>query len=188
MSEHKQKNKRTGKLLLLITCGMFAFGFALVPLYRVFCQVTGLNGRIFGAAEVQAETKIDKERTVTVQFLATNNEQLDWDFFPVTEQVKVHPGQLARVSFFAKNKTDHSMTVQAIPSVTPSIAAKYLRKTECFCFTQQTLDSSQALDMPIIFHLDSELPKDISTVTISYTLFDTAGIKVKPKQNAGRIA
>lgn len=173
MKTTNPQNRKTVIILVAVIIGMFGFGFALVPLYRVFCQVTGLNGRIYPAAEVQAATTIDKSRLITVQFMATNNDQLAWDFYPMTKTVKIHPGQLVRVSFYAKNNSDKAMTVQAIPSVTPGLAAKHLQKTECFCFTQQTLGSGQSLEMPIVFHLDSDLAADINMITLSYTLFDT---------------
>lgn len=87
----------------------------------------------------------------------------------------MHPGEIVKLAFYAENKTDYTMTVQAIPSVTPGIAAKYLKKTECFCFTQQTLNGHEAMNMPLLFHLDTDLPKNVNTVTLSYTLFDVTG-------------
>lgn len=168
-----KKHRKLFIILMVTVIGMFGFGYAMVPLYNVFCKVTGINGRVFGAAEVQAVTPIDKSRTITVIFLATNNEQLPWEFRPSQTSVKIHPGEVTRVSYFAKNNSDNTMVVQAIPSVSPGLASKYLRKTECFCFTQQTLGPGESMDMPILFHLDSDLPKDMRTVTLSYTLFNT---------------
>ncbi|KTD31534.1 cytochrome c oxidase assembly protein [Legionella israelensis] len=163
--------------LLCVVIGMFAFGFALVPIYNSLCKSLGINGRTNAQAvayDVQ-KIKIDKTRMVTVEFVATNNSSVPWAFYPKTRKLKVHPGDIARLAFYAENKTNYPMTVQAIPSVTPGIAAKYLKKTECFCFTQQTLNGHEAMDMPLLFHLDPELPKYVKTVTLSYTLFDVTG-------------
>ena len=107
--------------------------------------------------------------------MATNNSGVPWAFYPKIRKIKVHPGEIVKLEFYAENKTDNPMTVQAIPSVTPGIAAKYLKKTECFCFTQQTLNGHEAMNMPLLFHLDTDLPVQVNTVTLSYTLFDVTG-------------
>ncbi len=161
-------------ILVLVVLGMFGFGFALVPIYNSLCQTLGINGKTNKQAIVyDAEhALIDKKRTVTVEFIATNNSGLPWEFYPKTRRVKVHPGAIARLAFYAENKSNYPMTVQAIPSVTPGIAAKYLKKTECFCFTQQTLNGHEAMDMPLLFHLDPDLPKNVTVITLSYALFD----------------
>ena len=155
----KAKNKRLLKWMLVTVLGMFAFAYALVPLYRVLCKATGINGRVFteeqqerARKEVQQDTPIDYSRMITVQFLATNNGQLPWDFRPMTKVVKMHPGELTKVKFYARNNTHKAMTVQAIPSVSPGLAVKHLHKTECFCFENQTLSGGEAAEMPIIFH------------------------------------
>ena len=113
-------------------------------------------------------------REVVVEFVATNHGGVPWEFYPRVAKLKVHPGAITRLAFYAENKSDHSMTVQAIPSVTPGIAAKYLKKTECFCFTRQTLNAHEAMDMPLLFHLDNDLPINIKTITLAYTLFDVS--------------
>lgn len=163
--------------LVILVLLMFAFGYALVPLYNVLCSALGLNGKT-NATSVANTSVIDKNRTITVQFLATNNENLAWKFYPETKKVDLHPGQNMKIAYFARNDSDHTMTVQAIPSVTPGLAASHLKKTECFCFNQQTLKAHQSMDMPIVFHLDNDLPKNIHEVTLSYTLFEA------PKQKA----
>lgn len=170
-----ERNHR--KLLMILTgvvLGMFAFGFALVPIYNTLCQTLGINGKIKSEAVAYDATtaKISRDREVLVEFVATNNSAVPWAFYPKTRKIKVHPGEIARLDFYAENKTDHPMTVQAIPSVTPGIAAKYLKKTECFCFARQTLNGHEAMNMPLLFHLDIDLPEKINTVTLSYTLFD----------------
>lgn len=172
-----QPGARHGRLLLklaVLVIGMFGFGFALVPIYNTLCKTLGINGKIGQqvALEAARSVKMDAKRQVTVEFVATNNEGVQWAFYPETRKVSVHPGEVARLSFYAENRTDHSMVVQAVPNVTPAIAAKYLKKTECFCFTQQTLNGHEAMHMPLLFHLDPELPENIRTVTLSYTLFD----------------
>lgn len=161
-------------LLAIIVIGMFAFGFALVPIYNSLCKTLGINGKpnMQAVAYTAANAKIAPERTIRVEFVATNNAGVPWAFYPKTKTIQVHPGEMARLAFYAENKTDHRMMVQAIPSVTPGIAAKYLKKTECFCFTQQTLNGHEAMDMPLLFHLDADLPAQVQTITLAYTLFD----------------
>lgn len=154
----------------ILVVGMFLFAYALVPLYNVMCKVLGLNGKT-NTTSIKNTSYIDKSRTITMQFLATNNESLNWEFRPETKKITLHPGADTKISYFARNNTNHAMTVQAIPSVTPNLAASHLKKTECFCFNQQTLKAHQSMDMPIIFHFDNDLPKNIHEVTLSYTLF-----------------
>lgn len=173
-------NKTHHKLIVTLTIivlGMFGFGFALVPIYNSLCKTLGINGKTNNQAIVYDEknAKIVTSREVLVEFVATNNSGVPWSFYPQVRKIKVHPGELVKLAFYAENKTDHPMTVQAIPSVTPGIAAKYLKKTECFCFTQQTLNGHEAMDMPLLFHLDADLPQEVHTVTLSYTLFDVTG-------------
>lgn len=165
---------------------MFAFGYALVPIYSVFCKATGLNGKTNNVADV-ASLGVDESRIITVTFLATNNQDLPWEFRPETISVKVHPGESKQVAYYAKNKTGKTMTVQAIPSVSPGLAAKYLKKTECFCFKQQTFKAGQAMDMPLIFHLDRNIPKSVRYLTLSYTLFYAGNVKPR-KKNIGKIS
>jgi len=158
--------------LLVVIVGMFAFGFALVPLYDVFCQVTGINGKTSKMAYEAVEVKVDTSRTVTVKFVATNNDKMPWEFRPEKTSMKVHPGEIASTTFYAKNPTDKRMVAQAIPSVSPGRAADLFHKTECFCFTQQALQAHEAIDMPLRFIVDQDLPKDIKVITLAYTLFD----------------
>lgn len=170
-------NKKQRKLLVflsLLVIGMFAFGFALVPIYKSMCKTLGINGKTNPEAIAYdaSKVRVDRQREVLVQFIATNNSGVPWAFYPKVKELKVHPGEIVKLAFYAENKTNHTMVVQAIPSVTPGLAAKYLKKTECFCFTQQTLNGHEAMNMPLLFHLDTDLPKNINTVTLSYTLFD----------------
>ena len=168
------KHRKLLIVLTLIVLGMFGFCFALVPIYNSLCKNLGINGKTNGEAIAYdvSKAKIATDRQVLVEFIATNNGGVPWAFYPKVKKIQVHPGEVVKLAFYAENKTDHQMTVQAIPSVTPGLAAKYLKKTECFCFTKQTLKGHQAMDMPLLFHLESNLPKNINTVTLSYTLFD----------------
>jgi cytochrome c oxidase assembly protein subunit 11 len=172
-----KKQKGHHRLIMILSglvLGMFAFGFALVPIYNSLCKSLGINGKTNPEAVAYdaAKAKVDNKREITVEFVATNNSGVPWAFYPKTRKITVHPGEIAKLAFYAENKTDHPMTVQAIPSVTPGIAAKYLKKTECFCFTRQTLNGHEAMNMPLLFHLDADLPEKVHTVTLSYTLFD----------------
>lgn len=171
--------KSHAKLLALLTAivlGMFAFGFALVPIYNSLCKALNINGKTNAQAIALDENRqIESDRIVSVEFVATNNSSVPWAFYPKTKKIRVHPGEIAKLSFYAENKTNHAMTVQAIPSVTPGQAAKYLKKTECFCFEQQTLNGHEAMDMPLLFHVDADLPAKIKTITLAYTLFDVTG-------------
>lgn len=160
-------------ILSILVIGMFGFGFALVPIYNSLCKALNINGKTnTKSIAYDPNTKVDYDREVLVQFVATNNSMIPWAFFPTVKSIRVHPGEVSKLSFYAENQTEKKMVVQAIPSVTPGLAAKYLKKTECFCFTQQTLNGHEAMDMPLLFHLDVDLPKNIKTITLAYTLFD----------------
>lgn len=180
-------NKTLALILGGSAIGMFAFGYALVPIYNVFCKSLGINGKP-SAFAVANDESVDYSRTVTVQFLATRNQYLPWKFQPIIKSIKVHPGENTKVAFYAENETDNNMIVQAIPSVTPGLAAKHLKKTECFCFTQQFMKGKQGMQWPLLFHIDRDLPKDIHVVTLAYTLFDvTKTAKQLKVKQTGRI-
>lgn len=169
------KHTKLVATLGLVVIGMFGFGFALVPIYNSLCKALNINGKTNSeAVAYQAGTRVDTKREVLVQFIATNHGSVPWAFYPKTTHVTVHPGEIAQLAFYAENKSNHGMTVQAIPSVTPGLAAKYLKKTECFCFTQQYLNGHEAMDMPLLFHVDPALPDNIRTITLAYTLFDVS--------------
>lgn len=172
-SEGQRNHVKLVVVLVLVVLGMFAFGFALVPIYNKLCSALGINGKTnpTPVAYHVNGAKIS-DRVVVVEFVATNNAGVPWLFYPKIRKLNVRPGEIAKLAFYAENTTDHRMTVQAIPSVTPGIAAKYLKKTECFCFTQQTLNGHEAMDMPLLFHLDTDLPSNVKTITLAYTLFD----------------
>lgn len=162
--------------MALVAVAMFGFGYLLVPLYDVFCEITGLNGKTgrVTAAEVAASYQPDLNRTVTVQFVANNNIGMPWDFKPVTSSMQVHPGQMYGTTFVASNQTGRDMVGQAVPSVAPTKASRYFNKTECFCFDQQPLAAGETKDMPVRFIVDPRLPKGVKTLTLAYTLFDVS--------------
>lgn len=174
--QQDQQPTGTGKLvakLLLTVVGMFGFGFALVPMYDVFCEWTGLNGKTGGRYEyTEATAGINKDRLVTVQFAASNNSGMAWEFGPMVSQVQVHPGELTEVKFYARNPASTRIVGQAVPSVVPFVAADYLRKTECFCFTQQVLEAGEEIEMPVFFYVDAAIPANVTKLTLTYTLFD----------------
>lgn len=175
MLNKNNKNKRLLITLVFVVVGMFGFGFALVPMYSVICKTLGINGKVENGT-ANSSNSVDVTRLVTVEFVTTTNENLPWDFYPEVKKVTLHPGQNILVNFYAKNKTDKTMIVQAVPSISPGVAAKYLKKTECFCFTQQTFKAHEGRDMPVLFHIDTDLPENIRTLTLSYTMFDIAHI------------
>ena len=180
----KQANQRIVKRLGIAAVAMFGFGFALVPLYDVFCDITGINGKT-GRIELEEalSQKVDEERLVTVEFLATVNSDLPWEFRPMVRKIKVHPGEVTEVNYFARNKTENVVAGQAIPSLAPGLAAKYFNKTECFCFTRQTLGPGESKEMPLRFVVDPELPGNVRTVSLSYTFY-----QAKPDESGNTIS
>lgn len=158
------------KLLLLVAI-MFGFGYALVPLYDVFCDVTGLNGKTGDKTSFTKAPIVDENRLVRVTFLASLNESMPWSFKPKQSFIEVHPGKPQTIYYIAKNTSNKSMTGQAVPSVAPGLAAAYFQKTECFCFTEQELKPGEEKLMPVTFVVDSELPKQMNELILSYTFF-----------------
>ena len=160
------------KLVAVAIC-MFAFVFVvMVPLYDVLCDALGINGKTSGEAYTSVQAAVDESRLVSIQFVATNNEGMPWEFGPSTTVMKVHPGAVNDTIFHARNPLPDAMVAQAIPSVSPARAAEFFHKTECFCFNQQPLEGGGAAEMPLQFIIDQELPRDIHTITLSYTIFD----------------
>jgi cytochrome c oxidase assembly protein subunit 11 len=169
----QQANARIVRRLLFVVVGMFGFGFAMVPLYNVFCDITGLNGKTNSSAATVQDLQVDEDRTVTVEFLASVNENLAWDFASQVAKLQVHPGKPYTVSYSARNRADHAVVGHAVPSVAPGSAAEHFRKTECFCFTDQLFQPGERRDMPVTFVIDPDLPEKVEVVTLSYTFFDT---------------
>lgn len=155
---------------------MFSFSFAIVPFYSLICKATGINTSVpnneWLSAYAATKNQADLTRDITVQFFSINHMGMPWDFYPRVKSIKVHPGTNAKVYFYAKNTTDHPMTVQAIPSMTPTDAVSHFHKIECFCFRQQSLQAHESKEMPLIFQIDKDLPKEIRVITLQYTLYD----------------
>jgi cytochrome c oxidase assembly protein subunit 11 len=161
-----------GKLSVVVVV-MFAFVFVvMVPLYNVLCDALGINGKTSGERYRVVDAAIDTSREIRIQFVATNNDGMPWEFRPSESVLKVNPGAVNDTVFYAKNPLKKAMVAQAIPSISPSRAAEYFHKTECFCFNQQALSPGEEADMPLQFIVDQDLPKDIKTITLSYTIFD----------------
>ena len=178
-------NKTVGRLCLMVL-GMVGFVVALVPLYDLFCEITGLNGKTGGPYTFdEAKAAPDTSRLIRVNFLTNTNEGMVWKFWPEKGAVRVNPGAANTVSFFVKNTTDKVMVGQAIPSVVPGAAAEFFHKTECFCFEQQVLQPGEEMEMPMRFIVGHELPKNISSINLSYALFDvTDSVKVAQANTA----
>lgn len=167
--------------LALIAALMFGFGYALVPLYRAICDALGIN--VLSASELKAaafgrdgpasNTQVDRSRTVTVEFDA--NARGPWDFKPAQRSIEVHPGELATVMYEFRNVQNRTMAAQAIPSYAPKQASPHFVKLECFCFNEYTLAPGEARSWPVVFVIDPRLPKDVRTITLSYTFFEVKG-------------
>lgn len=179
--EKRQRSKeeglrRTFIVLGFVLLGMAGFCFALVPLYNTFCKITGLNGKTGGRIREVLTQPVDHSRTITLEFITHINGTLPWDFYPLQKSIKLHPGEIHQVAFYARNNTNKTVIAQAIPSISPGISARFLKKTECFCFTEQTLQPKESRNMPVRFYLDPDLPPEIHRMTLSYTLFERGGL------------
>ncbi len=179
MALQRENLKMVGKLGV-ITLGMFAFGYALVPMYKAICEATGINVLAIGerqvpgnAAQTPANTQVDASRTITVEFDV--NVRGPWHFKPEVRSLQVHPGQLTTVMYEFQNVQDRTMAAQAIPSYAPKQAMAHFNKLECFCFTQYTLAPGEKKAWPVAFVIDPKLPKDVTTITLSYTFFEVGG-------------
>jgi cytochrome c oxidase assembly protein subunit 11 len=174
----EQSNRRTVLKLAAVAFGMFAFGYALVPLYDVLCQATGLNGKT-GRAEASVGGKVDENRWVTVEFTGNSMSGLPWEFGPEQKTLRVHPGEIAEVYYQARNTAAEAITGQAVPSVAPGNAATHFKKIECFCFSQQHLKAGEQKRMPVRFVVSTDLPKEVNTVTLSYAFFNADQVSAK---------
>lgn len=165
------KNKILVRKILWMLLGSLLFAFALVPIYDVLCDLTGLNGKTSNTAAVLSKAKVDNTRWVNVQFTTNVMPGLGWNFYPKQSSIKLHPGQIETVVFIAKNTTNEIVVGRAVPSITPGIAAANLKKIECFCFINQSLKPGEEKEMPLRFFVSPELPKDVSDMTLSYSFF-----------------
>jgi len=165
----RQQNRVMMGKLLVIVVGMLGFAFAMVPMYRQVCDALGINAtRVLAASN----TQVDLSRSVRVELLAASAQGLRWPFVALEDAVTLHPGELRTVRYRVTNNLGRAVTAHASMSVAPTSAAQYLRKTECFCFTNQTLAAGETREMPVTFYIDREAPADLGTVTLSYTFFD----------------
>ncbi len=163
--------KKTLRKLVIAVPLMFVFGFALVPLYDVFCEVTGINGKVF-QSNAEEEYLVDDGRDISVQFISTNNENMPWEFAPTEKVMAIKTGKYYTTTFRVKNPTSYKMVAQAVPSVAPSNAAAHTKKIECFCFEQQELNPGEEAFLPVRLLISNDLPKNIKNVILSYTIFD----------------
>jgi cytochrome c oxidase assembly protein subunit 11 len=176
-------NRRMLTKLAVVALAMFGFGYALVPMYRTICDALGINvlsvsERVTGAGLTaagarQANTQVDTTRTITVEFDA--NARGPWEFKPAVNSMQVHPGELATVMYEFRNAQDRTMAAQAIPSYAPMHAGAHFNKLECFCFNEYTLQPGERRQWPVVFYVDPKLPRDVTTITLSYTFFEVAG-------------
>jgi len=164
---------------------MFGFGWALIPIYRKICEVTGINiltGKDPALEARLRNTQVDTTRQVVIEFDA--NRQGPWRFKPRVNHLSVHPGELVTVEYDLVNLQDHPMAGQAIPSYAPMLAGRYFNKLECFCFKQQTLQGGETRQFPVVFFVDPQLPQDVTQITLSYTFFEVPGAAAKPQAQA----
>ncbi len=163
-------NRRVVKRALLACAGAFFFCFSLIPIYTIYCEITGVNGKT-GQISGEQPVLVDTSRTITVQFDGTSHSSLPWQFKPEVREMKVHPGELSSALFYAQNLDKQTLVGQAVPSVAPNVASIYFNKTECFCFTEQLLEPGEQREMPVRFVIDPDIPASVKTVTLSYTFF-----------------
>jgi len=168
----KRDNRRLSLKLAAFAFASFVFGFALVPLYDVLCDITGFGNQKRLAQASAVTAKPDPNRIVTVEFLAELPTVGNWEFRPVVNSVQVHPGELTAADFIARNLTGRATVAQAIPNVAPSKAAAYFHKTECFCFTPQHFAVGEQRSMPVRFIVDPALPAYVDRITLAYTFYD----------------
>lgn len=171
MSRHSEKPRKQTLLLAAVAVGMFGFAFALVPLYNMFCELTGINGRSPNQTRATIDGVVPSDREVTVQFLASVDRGMPWEFKPLDGKLRVRLGEMNQTRFSLRNRADRPVTGQTVPSISPGQAALYLRKVECFCFTQQQLEAGEEMEVLMTFFVDPELPDEINEMTLSYTVF-----------------
>jgi cytochrome c oxidase assembly protein subunit 11 len=170
----RHENRRMLMRLSIVALVMFGFGFALVPFYEQICAALGVNSLVPIESSAARNTQIDRARTVSIEFDA-NSHDLPWRFKPLVRHLQVHPGELATIEYEVVNERSYAVTGQAVPSYGPARAGEYFKKVACFCFDQQTLAAGEVRRMPVVFVVDPKLPKDVNTITLSYTFFEVAG-------------
>jgi cytochrome c oxidase assembly protein subunit 11 len=178
----KRKKANRGLIigLVVMTAGSFAFGWALIPLYDVFCRVAGIGNAEAKAGPSSAREAIDPNREVTIEFVADPASVGSFEFRPKIASMRIHPGKLYDTDFYAKNLTTVASVAQAVPSISPGVAAKYFHKTVCFCFSPQHFGIGEGRDMPVRFIVDPGLPSNVDKITLAYTFFDTTQSAARP--------
>lgn len=186
MARLRRANLQMVGKLVVVTGVMFGFGYAMVPMYKHICEALGINvlslseQQVSRAGQGKVNTQVDRSRTITVEFDA--NARGPWGFKPEVRSVKVHPGEIATVVYEFTNEQSRTMAAQAIPSYAPKQATSHFNKMECFCFTEHTLKPGESKRWPVVFVIDPRLPKDVSTITLSYTFFEVGGkVPAAPK-------
>ncbi|MEM7282494.1 MAG: cytochrome c oxidase assembly protein [Pseudomonadota bacterium] len=169
----KKPNRPLITQLAIMAVASFAFGFALVPIYDIFCEITGIRTDFESTSQNKPKLNLDPNRLVTIEFLATPNQNAPWEFKPSVAKMQVHPGKLYDTTYFAKNLQDRAATGVATPDLKPTTASKYFQKTECFCFESQSFEAKEGRDMAVRFIVDPELPAYVDTITLSYTFFES---------------
>lgn len=155
----------------IAACAMFAFGFALVPLYDIFCEVTGIRIPIEASEAADITEDPSRSRTITLELLANTNNGAPWDFQPLSDSIEVQTGLMQDTEFYARNLSGQAINGVATPDIRPAEAGKYFRKVECFCFDEQQFAVDEARNLSVRFYVDPDLPEHIDTITLSYTLF-----------------
>lgn len=178
--DRKHANRRLLLGLLIMTAGSFAFGWALVPLYDVFCRAVGIGNAEAKDGRAVVQEAIDPNREVTVEFVASPASVGSYEFRPKVASMRVHPGKLYDTEFYAKNLTSVASVAQAVPSISPSGTAQYFHKTECFCFTPQKFGVGEGRAMPLRFIVDPKLPSNVDRLTLAYTFYDTTQTATLP--------
>jgi len=171
---HAAANRRMLRRLSIVALAMFGFGFALVPFYDQICRAIGVNSLVPIERGAAKNTQVDRSRSVTIE-LDANTHDLPWRFRPLVRHLQVHPGALTTIEYEVVNVRAQAVTGQAVPSYGPARAGEFFKKVECFCFDQQTLAANEVRRMPVVFVVDPALPKDVHTITLSYTFFEVAG-------------
>ena len=175
--QRTKANARLVRRIVFIVIAMFGFGFAVVPFYNVFCELTGLNGRVRNEMTASVDYAVDPTREITLEFVTSLNEGMPLAFRAEKSKLKIHPGQYYTVNFYAENLTDRKLVGQAIPSIAPGLFAEHLKKAECFCFSEQEFEPHKERQMPVRFVVDPAIPEDVKDLTLSYTFFDITNRK-----------
>jgi cytochrome c oxidase assembly protein subunit 11 len=173
LANRKLANRGLVRGLLIMTAGSFAFGWALVPLYDVFCRAAGIGNAEAKDGKSTVQEAVDPNREVTIEFMAEPATVGSFDFRPKVASMRIHPGKLYEADFYGKNLTDAAAVAQAVPSISPTGTAKYFHKTECFCFSPQKFAAGEGREMPVRFIVDPQLPADVDKLTLAYTIYDT---------------